>query len=373
MKSRTLAEALGAGVRAHRERKEWTQEELARRVRRVGLNSWTRPTIAAVELGARKASISELLALVIALQTSLSALLEDAPSTLLLAESVEFPTDEIRSLLQGEQIEYEPTGGSGGVESQDPRPWRTLVTWLLEVARSDGQSLSPAKASGQPTLRLAWRDLLLTLGIQPSRALRRPDDRPAKQPPGVQELLGSVAAEATGDFERYVGTRLDIRPEAVAFLSRLIWRKTAADYREEKAKEEGISRHRAGRYVIQDLSRMLSEDPDGVFETSSEGLALAPPSAVGDMAMKINNRSVTGKYGPLFDFLRAADDVEVTVDFQAIEEILGEPLPSSAANHRAWWANDLSHTQGNAWLSAGWKVDSVDLLSKRVIFRREED
>jgi len=45
-------------------------------------------------------------------------------------------------------------------------------------------------------------------------------------------------------------------------------------------------------------------------------------------------------------------------------------LPRSAFAHRAWWANTSSHAQALAWLSAGWKVEHVDLTGKAVDFVR---
>jgi len=64
---------------------------------------------------------------------------------------------------------------------------------------------------------------------------------------------------------------------------------------------------------------------------------------------------------------------EITLSFQQIEAVLDFDLPTSARKHRPWWANpstpgDHPHTQ--AWLAAGWKVDTVDLDGKWVRFRR---
>jgi len=370
----TLAEALGYGVRVHREHRGWTQEELAGRIRQLGLESWTRPTVAAVEAGSRKISVAELLVLALALGTSTVALLRKASPSLVLAETVEVPTGQIRRLLEGEKIEY----GDMKV-SEDASSWKALTEWLVEVARADGEALQKGVRATQPTLRLVWQDVLLAVEIQPLPGLREAADRPPKPPPAMQELVNSVEAEATGDFERYAAASLTERlglavtPEAVAFLSRLVWRKTAADQRASRAKDEGLTRHRAGRYVIQDLARMIEDDPDAAFEVRGNQLELAPPSAVNETAMvRRTGGAVTGKYGPLFTFLREAGDDEVTLSFQRVEQLIGERLPSSAVNHRAWWANDASHTQGNAWMSAGWRVKAVNLSARRVTFSRSE-
>jgi hypothetical protein len=246
------------------------------------------------------------------------------------------------------------------------------MEWLLEVARKDGDRAKSGQGPSQPTLRLGWHDFLRALGVDPPGALRQRADRQPRRPPGMEDLVSLAKADAAGDFERYAAARLNISPEAIAVLSRLVWGTTAAEHREEKAKEEVISRHRAGRYVIQDLTRMIQDDPDESFVIRGNVLELAPPSAVSQSAVvRSRSRANSGKYGPLVTFLQDVQQQELTTTFEEIERAIHEGLPSSAVNHRAWWANDPSHTQGEAWLSAGWKVKAVDLLAKRVTFCRE--
>lgn len=83
---------------------------------------------------------------------------------------------------------------------------------------------------------------------------------------------------------------------------------------------------------------------------------------------------MAGKYSPLENYLRAlpASQWEVTMNFYQIERILNDKLPSSAHQYQAWWANQQkgSHVEAQAWLDAGWKVDSVNFNSKWVRFRR---
>jgi hypothetical protein len=63
--------------------------------------------------------------------------------------------------------------------------------------------------------------------------------------------------------------------------------------------------------------------------------------------------------------------VNLQLAFAEIEELLGEELPDSARQHRAWWGNDYStHVQATAWLSAGWLVDGVDMNKEEVAFRQ---
>jgi len=79
--------------------------------------------------------------------------------------------------------------------------------------------------------------------------------------------------------------------------------------------------------------------------------------------------STKSKYYSLYEYLEAQPDTGLLeLGFDEIEEILGQPLPSSAYATRAWWANSQT-TQGKAWQEAGWLVDYPDFDNKVVIFR----
>lgn len=68
-----------------------------------------------------------------------------------------------------------------------------------------------------------------------------------------------------------------------------------------------------------------------------------------------------GKYTPLYHYLRVASESVITLSSEQIEEIVGFELPASSVKHRAWWANDISHSQAKAWLLADWEVQSISL------------
>lgn len=80
-------------------------------------------------------------------------------------------------------------------------------------------------------------------------------------------------------------------------------------------------------------------------------------------------------YYPLAKRLSQGSNEEVTLTFSEIEDILGSKLPDSAYRYRAWWANDISHTQANAWMEAGYSTsDCPDLLtSHKVRFSKNHD
>ena len=78
------------------------------------------------------------------------------------------------------------------------------------------------------------------------------------------------------------------------------------------------------------------------------------------------------KYDPLRDHLRKQPFREAVLTFKAIEDIIGSPLPASAARPQ-WWANvkdkHTTHVQRNAWGDAGFNAFLI-AGSRRVRFER---
>ncbi len=81
----------------------------------------------------------------------------------------------------------------------------------------------------------------------------------------------------------------------------------------------------------------------------------------------------SSRYAPLHDHLKgvAKDKKSYQMSFDQITKVMGASLPQSAYDHRAWWANTESHSQALAWISAGWKVDKVDLEGKTLHLVRQ--
>lgn len=78
-----------------------------------------------------------------------------------------------------------------------------------------------------------------------------------------------------------------------------------------------------------------------------------------------------GKYEPLTHYLEKRPDEIWDAQFAEIERVLGFPLPASAHEYPAWWANqEPGHSQTRGWRDAGWETGRVDLASKRLRFVR---
>jgi hypothetical protein len=82
-----------------------------------------------------------------------------------------------------------------------------------------------------------------------------------------------------------------------------------------------------------------------------------------------NVRNIS-KYYPLEKYLYGQESNRIRLTYTDIEKIIGDRLPPSAYEYHAWWANG-GHSQADAWLNAGWRVDQLD-LGKSVVFIKEK-
>jgi len=77
------------------------------------------------------------------------------------------------------------------------------------------------------------------------------------------------------------------------------------------------------------------------------------------------------KYYPLYTTLKDHPLDEYSLTLSEIESILGVPLPASARTRRAWWSNrSRGAVQADAWMDAGYHVETIDLDNERIIFRK---
>ncbi|WP_068078458.1 DUF7662 domain-containing protein [Novosphingobium lentum] len=81
-----------------------------------------------------------------------------------------------------------------------------------------------------------------------------------------------------------------------------------------------------------------------------------------------------GKYDPLTHYLETRPEEIWDARFAEVERVLGFPLPRSAHEYPAWWANqEPGHSQTQGWRGAGWETSQVDLASKKVRFTRRSN
>lgn len=81
--------------------------------------------------------------------------------------------------------------------------------------------------------------------------------------------------------------------------------------------------------------------------------------------------TANSKYQPLCEYLQKCDRYEISLSFAEIETLIGNPLPNSAKNTKAWWSNrSKGALQSKAWMNAGYRVETVDFEAQSVTFRQ---
>lgn len=75
------------------------------------------------------------------------------------------------------------------------------------------------------------------------------------------------------------------------------------------------------------------------------------------------------KYYPLYQHLGQRQQATVTLTLAEIESLIGSKLPISAKTQRGWWSNrNTGALQANAWIEAGYQVNSLDLDQQIITF-----
>ena len=77
------------------------------------------------------------------------------------------------------------------------------------------------------------------------------------------------------------------------------------------------------------------------------------------------------KYAPLESHLRESRQMQVSMTFEEIEQVIGAPLPPAARRHRALWSNNPSNwVMTKAWLAAGYETEQVNMKHAKLVFRK---
>lgn len=76
------------------------------------------------------------------------------------------------------------------------------------------------------------------------------------------------------------------------------------------------------------------------------------------------------KYESLKKYLSENSSPKIVMTFEQLESIIGQKLPKSALNYRAYFANTNTHSISKAWLNAGYRVSSVNYYERTIEFQQ---
>lgn len=77
------------------------------------------------------------------------------------------------------------------------------------------------------------------------------------------------------------------------------------------------------------------------------------------------------KYAPLTGYLSSSGMDYILMTFAEVEDVIGDKLPRSAFEYRPWWSNNpSSHVNADSWLRAGYKTADVDMVERKLAFRK---
>ncbi|MET7395957.1 helix-turn-helix transcriptional regulator [Dactylosporangium sp. NPDC005572] len=130
---RPARDVLVGGAKAARERLGLRQEDVAKRLRELGLTSWLRGTVAQVEVGARRLTLQEFFLLALVYETTPAALVGGEDEELVaLTTTTAMRAGDLRSLLSGQVVATDRL-----------RPETGIGTTRATLSHAVGQPTSP--------------------------------------------------------------------------------------------------------------------------------------------------------------------------------------------------------------------------------------
>lgn len=77
------------------------------------------------------------------------------------------------------------------------------------------------------------------------------------------------------------------------------------------------------------------------------------------------------KYVGLTSYLKQCGKDRVSLTFSEIEGKMGDTLPASAINHKAFWANSRTHSVAFGWLDADYRTVTINLENRVITFAKQ--
>lgn len=193
--------------------------------------------------------------------------------------------------------------------------------------------------------------------------------------PGVDDVVPVVAFEIESSWrtrKHVKGDLLNLQDAAVSLGVIVL---AGADPRDESLRRFASSLvDRPGSRVLvwtEDDVRSLAAgraSATAVAEAAAAaaGLGSDEPASADERGPAIGGPEHTGKYRPLWAWLRSQERREVRVTFTDIERVLGFPLPDSSRAHASHWYSYQSSAVVRAIIDAGWHASGVKIFAETV-------
>ena len=135
---------------------------------------------------------------------------------------------------------------------------------------------------------------------------------------------------------------------------------------------------------IGEIWRVREDQFDEFINAKATGLPVVDTSVASDEAdddeadfpaihlRKPRTMKSPRRYAKLNEYFSRKHEKRAQLTFEQIEKMIERPLPESALNHRAFWANDPKHSQAKAWMDAGWRVEAMSKEERTVYFARKK-
>lgn len=156
-------------------------------------------------------------------------------------------------------------------------------------------------------------------------------------------------------------------------------RNKLAHFRGDLSAAERSNIKYAAAWLERNLPQYIPSPEQTAVPTAAPIVPASPVPAAADNAetpddVAGEDTAPSGTYAALSQYLAALppETESVTRKFSQIADILKKPLPPSAFEYRAWWANDHDHPQSAAWLNQSWKAQAVSMGEQRLTFVRTD-
>jgi hypothetical protein len=117
-----------------------------------------------------------------------------------------------------------------------------------------------------------------------------------------------------------------------------------------------------------DVLALAAGEPtvDAVAAAAASAATATPAAEPAPVRQGADSVVHTGRYRPLWEWLRSNERREMPMSFTDVERAIGIPLPESCRDHVAHWHSYQGSAVARAIIDAGWHASGVDVTAGMV-------